>query len=175
MLYCDGATGWEILPGTQQVVELTGGELEFARRYVEGFRLNTWIADRDPRYRITSPSPNVVRISDGDITHQLDITVDAASSLPVKISTITLSDPAHPIPSAELTTEWETVQGIRFPRRWTVFRSGVRVADAIIGPGQFEVFDHLQIFFIRPAGRGEIVANKAAGGADVEYPTLQIA
>jgi len=30
-----------------------------------------------------------VRISDGDITHQLDITVDAASSLPVKISTIT--------------------------------------------------------------------------------------
>jgi|SRR6267142_5692196 len=103
---------------------------EFARRYVEGFRLNTWIADRDPRYRITSPSPNVVRISDGDITHQLDITVDAASSLPVKISAITLSDPAHPIPSDELTTEWETVQGIRFPRRWTVFRSGVRVAEA---------------------------------------------
>jgi len=130
VLYCDGATGWEILPGTQQVVELTGGELEFARRYVEGFRLNTWIADRDPRYRITSPSPNVVRISDGDITHQLDITVDAASSLPVKISTITLSDPAHPIPSDELTTEWETVQGIRFPRRWTVFHGGVRVAEA---------------------------------------------
>jgi hypothetical protein len=130
VLYCDGATGWEILPGTQQVVELTGGELEFARRYVEGFRLNTWIADRDPRYRITSPSPNVVRISDGVITHQLDITVDAASSLPVKISTITLSDPAHPTPSDELTTEWETVQGIRFPRRWTVFRSGVRVAEA---------------------------------------------
>jgi hypothetical protein len=71
-----------------------------------------------------------VRISDGVITHQLDITVDAASSLPVKISTITLSDPAHPTPSDELTTEWETVQGIRFPRRWTVFRSGVRVAEA---------------------------------------------
>jgi hypothetical protein len=130
VLYCDGTTGWEILPGTQQVVELMGGELEFARRSVEGFRLNTWIADRDPRYRITSPSPNVVRISDGDITHQLDITLDAASSLPVKVSMTTLSDPAHPRPSDELTTDWETVQGIRFPRRWTVFRSGVRVAEA---------------------------------------------
>jgi len=130
VLYCDGTTGWEILPGTQQVVELTGNELEFARRYVDGFRLKMWIADRDPRYRITSPAPNVTRISDGDITHQLDITLDAASSLPVKVSTISLSDPAHPIPSDEVTTEWETVQAIRFPRRWTVFRSGVRVAEA---------------------------------------------
>src|SRR4051794_12236559 len=77
VLYCDGAAGWEILPGTQHVVELTGGELEFARRYVESFRLQTWIADRDPRYRITSPSQNVVRVSDGDIAHQLDITLDA--------------------------------------------------------------------------------------------------
>jgi hypothetical protein len=111
-------------------VELTGGELEFARRNVKGFRLNTWIADRDPRYRITSPSPNVVRISNGDITHQLDITIDAVSSLPVKIRFTTLSDPAHPVPGEEVTTEWETVQGIRFPRRWTVFRSGVRVAEA---------------------------------------------
>jgi hypothetical protein len=130
VLYCDGAAGWEIPPGTQHVVELTGGELEFARRYVESFRLQTWIADRDPRYRITSPSQNLVRVSDGDIAHQLDITLDAASSLPVKISTITLADPAHPSPSDELTREWETVQGIHFPRRWTVFRSGVRVAEA---------------------------------------------
>jgi hypothetical protein len=80
VLYCDGTTGWEILPGTRQVVELTGGELEFARRFVESFRLKTWMADRDPRYRITSPSPHVVRISDGDIAHQIDITLDAASS-----------------------------------------------------------------------------------------------
>jgi hypothetical protein len=130
VLYCDGTTGWEILPGTQQAVELTGGELEFARRNVKGFRLNTWIADRDPRYRIASPSPNVVRISDGDLTHQLDITIDAVSSLPVKLRFTTLSDPAHPVPGEEVTTEWETVQGIRFPRRWTVFRSGVRVAEA---------------------------------------------
>jgi len=130
VLYCDGTSGWEILPGTRQVVALAGGELEFARRYVESFRLNTWIADRDPRNRITSPSPHVVRISDGVLAHQLDITLDAASALPIKISTITLSDPAHPMPSDEVTLEWDTVQGIRIPRRWQVFRSGVRVAEA---------------------------------------------
>lgn len=47
VLYFDGTAGWEILPGTQQVVALAGGELEFARGMVKGFRLNTWIADRD--------------------------------------------------------------------------------------------------------------------------------
>jgi hypothetical protein len=130
VLYFDGTTGWEILPGTQQVVELKGGELEFARGMLRGLRLNTWIADRDPRYRITSPSANVIRVSDGDITHQLDITVDAVSSLPVKIGFTTLSDPAHPVTGEDVLAEWETVQGIRFPRRWTVFRRGVRVAEA---------------------------------------------
>jgi len=130
VLYCDGTAGWEILPGTQEVVALTGGELEFAREMVKGFRLNTWIADRDPRYRITSPSPNVVRLSDGDIKDQLDITIDAASSLPARLRFTTLSDPAHPVTGEEVTTDWETVQGIRFPRRWTVLRSGLRVAEA---------------------------------------------
>jgi hypothetical protein len=130
VLYCDGTTGWEILPGTQQAVELSGGELEFAVRNVKGFRLNTWLADGDPSYRITSPSPNVVRISDGDISHQVDITLDAATSLPAKMTFTTLSDPAHPVQGEEVTTEWETVQGIRFPHRWTVLRSGVRVAEA---------------------------------------------
>jgi hypothetical protein len=130
VLYFDGTSGWEILPGAAQVVELTGGELEFARKYVAGFRLHTWTADRDPRYRITSPSPNVVRISDGDVTHQLDITLDVTTSLPVKISSITLSDPAHPVPSDEVTAAWEAVEGVRFPSQWTVFRAGVRVAEA---------------------------------------------
>lgn len=130
VLYFDGTSGWEVLPGTQHAVELTGGELEFARRMLTGVRLNTWIADRDARYHITSPSANVVRVSDGTIEHQLDITVDAASSLPARIKFVTLSDPAHPTPGEDVFAEWETVQGIRFPRRYTVFRSGVRVAEA---------------------------------------------
>ena len=130
VLYFNGTTGWEIVPGTQQVVALAGGELEFAREMLRGMRLNTWIADRDARYRITSPAPNAIRLSDGDVAHQLDIIVDAASSLPAKILFTTLSDPAHPVQGENVFAEWETVQGIRFPRRWTIIRSGVRVAEA---------------------------------------------
>jgi hypothetical protein len=130
VLYFDGTAGWEILPGAKQAIELAGGELEFARGMLRGMRLNTWIADRDPRYRITSPRPDVVRVSDGNIEHQLDITVDSASRLPARISFTTLSDPAHPVSGENVFTEWETVQGVRFPRRWTVLRTGIRVAEA---------------------------------------------
>ena len=132
VLYFDGTSGWEILPGTQSVTPLEGGELAFAHKYVRDFRLNTWLVDREPRYRITSPAPNIVRISDGEISHQLDITLDSASSLPAKTTSISLADPNHPIPSDEVVAEWETVQGIRFARRWSVFRSGVRVAEATV-------------------------------------------
>jgi hypothetical protein len=120
------------MPGTQSVVDIAGGELAFAQKYVRDFKLNIWLADRDPRYRITSSSPNVVRISDGDIAHQLDVTLDPVSSLPVKITSISLSDPAHPVSSEEVTTEWETVHGIHFARRWSVFRRGARVAEATV-------------------------------------------
>lgn len=132
VLYFDGTSGWEILPGTQKVTDLAGGELKFAQGYVRGFKLNTWLADRDRRYRITSPAPNVVRISDGDVTHQLDITLDPVSWLPVKTTFTSLADPAHPVPGEEVVTEWETVQGIRFAHHWTVFRGGVRVAEATV-------------------------------------------
>jgi hypothetical protein len=129
VLYFDGTSGWEILPGTQKITDLAGGELQFAQKYIRDFILTTLLADRDPRYRITSPSPHVVRISDGDISHQLDITLDADSSLPVKTTSISLSDPAHPIPSETVIMEWETVQGIRFAKHWKVLRSGIRVAE----------------------------------------------
>jgi hypothetical protein len=132
VLYFDGTSGWEILPGTQKVVELSGGELAFAQKYIRDFRLNTWLADRDPRYRVTSPAPDVVRISDDDPAHQRDITLDPKSGLPDRIASISLSDPAHPIPSEEVVLEWETVAGIRFVRRWKVLRSGVRVAEATV-------------------------------------------
>src|SRR3954447_22810188 len=84
VLYFDGTAGWEILPGTGKAIALEGGELMFAREYVRGFMLNTWLADRDPRYRITAPSAHVVRIADGDPTHQLDITLDPSSFLPTR-------------------------------------------------------------------------------------------
>jgi hypothetical protein len=132
VLYFDGREGWEILPGTQRPIPLADGELLFAQNYVRGFRHVSWLADRDQRYQITSPSPNVLRIADGDITHQLDITLDPATSLPMKTASISLSDPGRPTPSEEVIKEWETVGGIRFYRRWEVLRSGIRVAEATV-------------------------------------------
>jgi len=132
VLYFDGTAGWEILPGADKAVDITGGELAFARKYMRDFKLNTWLADRDANYRITSPFANTVRISDGDPAHQLDITLDPVSSLPVKTTSISLADPAHPIPSDEVVMGWETVQRIHFAHRWSVYRSGVRVAEATV-------------------------------------------
>src|SRR5947209_3018220 len=127
VLYFDGTSGWEILPGTKTVTDVAGGELKFAQKYLRDFVLNTWLADRDPVYRITSPAPNVVRISDGDVTHQLDITLDPNSGLPSKTTSISLADPDHPVSSETVTSEWETetVQGLHSARRWTVFLSGI--------------------------------------------------
>ena len=130
VLYFDGKSGWEILPGTNKAVELTGGELEFARGYVRGFFLLMWLADRDPRYKITSPAENVVRISDGDLSHQLEFTLDPTSHLPIKETSLSLSDPAHPVPSDKVYEEWITTDGLRFPGRFSVLRTGVRIAVA---------------------------------------------
>ena len=130
VLYFDGKSGWEILPGSNKAVELAGGELEFAQGYVRGFFLLMWLADGDPRYKITSPSENVVRISDGDLAHQLDLTLDPASHRPVKETSLSLSDPAHPVPKDNLYEEWIIAGGLRFPSRFSVVRAGIRIAEA---------------------------------------------
>jgi len=57
VLYLDGGSdsGWEILPDLQsadrfkttgKAIELTGGELDFARGYLSGFDLTVWLATR---------------------------------------------------------------------------------------------------------------------------------
>jgi len=51
----------------------------------------------------------------------------------------------------------------------------VGVADAVVVPGQFQILDHLQIFFVGAAGRGKVIADQTAGSADVENPALQVA
>jgi hypothetical protein len=40
VLYCDGISGWEILPDKPGVQELTGGELRFAQGYLNGMAIN---------------------------------------------------------------------------------------------------------------------------------------
>ena len=130
VLFFDGRAGWEILPGANEVSALAGGELKFAQVYVRTFRLSAWLADRDPTWTISSPAPRVVRIADGDIADQLDFTLDLASPLPSKTTNISLSDPAHPVPSEEAVDEWGAAGGVRIPRRWSVYRRGALVATA---------------------------------------------
>ena len=130
VLYFDGKSGWEILPGTNKAIELEGGELKFAQGYVRGFFLAMWLADRDARYKITSPSANVVRVSDGDLSHQFEFTLDPNSWLPVKETSLSLSDPSHPLPMAKVFEDWITADGLRLPSRFSVFRADVRVAVA---------------------------------------------
>ena len=129
VLYFDGKSGWEILPGSTSAVELAGGELKFAEGYIRGFRINNWLADRNPIWRITSPEPSVVRLSDGDLEHQIDLVLDG-SFLPSKSRTITLSDPANPTRAEEVVTEWTTIAGVRYPRRFSVYRRDLLVAEA---------------------------------------------
>ena len=160
VLYFDGKSGWEILPGTQNVIDLAGGELTFAQNYVRTFTLNLWLADRDPTFRITSSSPNVVRIADGDLNHQHDITLDLGSSLPVKINTLSGADPANPVPREEIITEWETVQGIRFPRHWTVFRSGLKVAEATLQSTKLNGGLKLEELAAKPADSKPVLSSR---------------
>jgi hypothetical protein len=97
VLYFDGRSGWEILPGTTSVIELAGGELEFARGYLSGFMLNLWVADGSSDSTITSPGPNVIRISSKTNTN--DIILNRQTWLPAQIA------------------EWMNVDGVQFPAR----------------------------------------------------------
>src|SRR5262245_39950536 len=70
VLFLDGRTwsGWEILPDlknpdpyrtTGTAIDLTGGELQFAKGYLSGFELNQWLADQLPGYAVTAPTGSV--------------------------------------------------------------------------------------------------------------------
>jgi hypothetical protein len=128
-LYFDGASGWEILPG-KRLAALAGGEMEFAKRYLFYFVVNIWLADRNPDYEVTSPARNVIRLSARRIADdQLDITLDSASWLPVKQTSISSADPVHPTPSETQFKEWMTIDGTKFPRRVLILHDGIRLAD----------------------------------------------
>jgi hypothetical protein len=119
VLYFDGKSGWEILPD-KSVIALVGDELNFAEKYLFGLRLKFWLADRDSRYLVESPTTNVIRISDKrNNANKLDITLDPVSSLPVKQTD----------GSTETRLEqWSAVQGIQFPHRLPMIKDGATVA-----------------------------------------------
>lgn len=95
-----------------------------------GFALNVWLADHASGYAITAPAPNVVRVaSTDDANWQTNITLDPRTWLPVKEASVSLADPAHPVPSETQFREWITVQGVEFPSRIWVLHSGVKLAE----------------------------------------------
>lgn len=109
VLYFDGKQGWEILPDKPGVGKLGGDEWEFAKGYLSSILFNTWLADRRKGYTISSPSANVIRLSAGGKTSR--IVLDPKTWLPLD------------------TSEWMTVEGIRFPAHWLHTHPGDGSAD----------------------------------------------
>ena len=155
VLYFDGTGGWEILPD-KRMLALAGGELEFARGYLSGFLLNQWLADRSGGFVITSPSPNVVRLSaNGKGT---DITLDPVSYLPVKTLGISLADPSRPATSEGDTLEWMRVQGVSFPAHLRNSSSGDGSADIRTEKLLLNSALNPQVLAIKPADLKPVVA-----------------
>ncbi len=139
VLYFDGGAnaGWEIVPDlssadrfktTGKAVELTGGELAFAKGYLSGFELTLWVADHMPGYTVTSPNQDVVRIEhDHDGT---DFTLDPATGMPVKSTGVSLADPNRPVPSEMRYEGWKEISGVRFPIHRVNYLSGLKRGEA---------------------------------------------
>jgi hypothetical protein len=133
VLYCNGVSGWEILPDKPGVQELTGGELRFAQGYLNGMALNSWLNDRDPDIVLTSPLPNRIDISTKDNPgHINEITLDPDTLLPSSGKGISLADPDHPVRSETQFAEWKTVGAVKFPHRITNIHDGKRLAEITV-------------------------------------------
>jgi len=127
VLYFDGTSGWEVLPD-KGFLALAGGELEFAKRYLSGFTLNTLLADRLSGYTVSSPEPNVLRIvPDGEPGG--DTILDPTTWLPVSSRGVSLAEPDHPVPATMRFDRWKRVQGVMFATRRRNFHSGDLLAD----------------------------------------------
>ena len=132
VLYYDGTGGWEIMPDGR-LLDLEGGELRFARGYLRGFFLTQLLADRDAAYAVSSPAPNVVRITDQENDgNATDLTLDPTTGLALKEAGVSLADPNRPTTTETLYADWVTVDGIKFRRRFSKIHAGVHVADATV-------------------------------------------
>jgi hypothetical protein len=138
VLYYNAATGagWEILPDLTspnpyktlgKVVDLAGGELEFARSYLTGFPLMEWRADRIRDYVVTARGPRTMRIATSN--HATDFTLDSSTWLPLTSAGVSLADPNHPVPAEARYQDWQVVDGVLFPRRRVNYHSGVKRGD----------------------------------------------
>ncbi|HXW92262.1 MAG TPA: hypothetical protein VEK33_17050 [Terriglobales bacterium] len=132
VLYFDGTSGWEILPD-KPLANFDAGDLKFAHNYLVGIVLNRWLADRDPNRVITSSGPNVIVVSTkGDSSQKTEITLDPATSLPMKETGISLSDPNHPVTRETKLEQWRSVDGVQFPHLISTFQGGTQLAEIVV-------------------------------------------
>lgn len=129
VLYFDGKGGWEILPDKTYAV-LADSELQFAKDYLRGLDLHVWLADRDPNVTLTSPNANVIDFADGaNPGKKIEVTLDPATFLPIKKSTIVISEISQPIAQELRFEQWTAVGGIRLPQRSINIHDGVKRAE----------------------------------------------
>ena len=115
------------------VADLVGGELKCAQNYLLDFNLNLSLADRDPHYVISSPAPYVLAIADkSDGSRRLEITLDPATSLPVKQTVFSPADSNNPALSETRFDNWQTLRGVRFARTISIFQNGKKLAQITV-------------------------------------------
>ena len=129
VLYFHGTSGWEILPD-MTVADLSGTELQFAQGYLRGLN-SQWLEDRDPQNLLTSTAPNVITIATkNDSSHKTEIALDPGTFLPTKRTSLSLVKSGHFEPTQMMVFEqWESVNGLKFPRLRSNFHSGRRLAE----------------------------------------------
>src|SRR5437016_6280754 len=118
VLYFNGVSGWEILPD-KGFVELVGEELAFAKGYLNGIDLKSWLADRDSANVFTVSGTNVINISTkNDDSQNTEMTLDIVTFLPLNEASISLADASPPVATRTRQFQgWDVFQGVRFPCR----------------------------------------------------------
>jgi hypothetical protein len=158
VLYFDGTGGWEILPNKTYAV-LAGSELQFAKDYLRGLDLHVWLADRDPQFTLTSPAPNVIDFANGaNQGKKLEFTLDPATFLPVKRSTIAISDTGQPITQEMHLEQWTAVDGVRFPHRSINIHDGMKRAEISVESVKLDTGMNQADLALKPANLAPVMA-----------------
>jgi hypothetical protein len=92
VLYFNGVAGWEILPD-KGFLQLAGDELDFARSYLGGLDVNTWLADANAKNLFTTLAPDIITISTkNDDSNKTEITLNLKTCLPEKEVVVSIGD-----------------------------------------------------------------------------------
>jgi len=130
VLFFDGTSGWEVLPD-KGFVPLAGDELNYARGYLNGLDLNSWLADKNTETVFTASAHNMISVSTkDDDSSKTEITLNTDTFLPEKETVISMSGRGHPsVTRTRQFQGWQATQGVKFPRRIINFHGDKKVAD----------------------------------------------